>query len=42
MEKKNRCVIITVHQSSDTMYYVGIAMWFFTRRYIVDNGLNVN
>lgn len=32
MEKKNSCVIITVHQSSDTIFY----------SYIVDNGLNVN
>lgn len=40
MEKKNRCVIITVHQSSDTMCSNDENVVFYS--YIADNGLNVN
>lgn len=43
MKKKNRCVITTVHQSSDTMYLMysnDENVVFYS--YIADNGLNVN
>jgi len=40
MKKKNRCVIIIVHQSSDTMYSNVENVVFYS--YIADNGLNVN
>jgi len=40
MEKKNRCVITTVHQSSNTMYSNDENVVFYS--YIADNGLNIN